>query len=260
MNMRTRRAHTDENNQVGSMFTSLHTDVEDPVERLHAVHDSAVDAKTSNESNPMVDALKIAGVFSPLLSQTVAGIWARNQLSRFIPLNISTVISNVPGPNFPLYSAGAQMVRYHGLGLLTPGCGVFHLVFSCNGVVTVTVLADREIIPDPEFYRQCLVASFAETKQALLGKSQPTKITGGKVKAKKTVLKQKKPAAKKTSAKKAGAKKAGAKKTLTKKRAAKRVSAKGVAAKTRQAGVPVKRVAAAKAKRKKTRARSTAAV
>ncbi|MGI9293167.1 MAG: wax ester/triacylglycerol synthase family O-acyltransferase, partial [Pseudomonadales bacterium] len=246
MNMRTRRAHTDENNQVGSMFTSLHTDIEDPVARLHAVHDSAVDAKASNESNPMVDALKIAGVFSPVVSKTVAGIWARNQLSRFIPLNISTVISNVPGPNFPLYSAGAQMVRYHGLGLLTPGCGVFHLVFSCNGVVTVTVLADRDIIPDPEFYRQCLVASFKETEKAVLGKVQPKKVTTKKVKAKPAV----KAKVKKTPAKKAAAKKIAVKKAPVKK----------AAAKTRQAGVPVKRATAAKTKRKKSRARSTAAV
>ena len=58
------------------------------------------------------------------------------------------------------------MVRYHAMGLLTPGCGVFHLVYSCNGLVTVTLLADRDIIPDPAFYRECLEASFAETLAA----------------------------------------------------------------------------------------------
>ncbi len=222
MDMRTRRAATDDNNQVGFMFTSLHTDMEDPAARLQAVHVSAADAKASNATNPMVDALKIAGVFSPLLSQTVAGIWARHQFSRFVPLHIATVISNVPGPNFPLYSAGAQIVRYHALGLLTPGCGVFHLVFSCNGVVTVTLLADREIIPDPEFYRQALVASFEATKKAVLGKAQPTKVA---VKTARSAVK--------VAAKKVPAKKPAAKKTATKSKPVRKTVAKKTAAKTR---------------------------
>ena len=165
MNMRTRRELTEDNNQIGSMFCAIHTNIEDPVERLTAVHTSAIDAKLSNESNPLVDALRIAGVFSPALSQSVAGLWSEHDLSKYIPANISTVISNVPGPNFPLYSAGAQMVRYHAMGLLTPGCGAFHLVYSCNGLITITLLADRDIVPDPEFYRQCMEASFAETKK-----------------------------------------------------------------------------------------------
>ena len=98
----------------------------------------------------------------------------------------NVVISNVPGPNFPLYSAGAQMVRYHAMGLLTPGCGAFHLVYSCNGLITITLLADRDIVPDPEFYRQCLEASFAETKQAADAVAKKKAPAKRKRKAKKT--------------------------------------------------------------------------
>jgi WS/DGAT/MGAT family acyltransferase len=160
LNMRTRRGVTDENNQVGSVFASLHTDIEDPLERLKAIRQSTEEAKASGEASPMVDSLALAGVFSPAITKTVAGIWSRNELSRFIPLNISTVISNVVGPDFPLYCAGAKMVDYYGLGLLTPGMGIFHLVFSYSGKITLSVLADRDIIPDPEFYHDCLIASY----------------------------------------------------------------------------------------------------
>ncbi len=132
MNMRTRREMTEDNNQVGSMFCEIHTNIADPVERLAAVHQSAIDAKASNEDNPMVEVLRVAGVFSPAFTQRAAQLWSKHQLSRFIPANISTVVSNVPGPTIPLYSAGAKMVRYHSLGLLTPGCGVFHLVYSAT--------------------------------------------------------------------------------------------------------------------------------
>jgi diacylglycerol O-acyltransferase / wax synthase len=168
LNMRMRRNSTEENNQVGSVFASLHSDISDPVERLLAIRQSTDTAKASGEASPMVDALKLAGVFSPVISKSVAGFWSRNGLSQHIPLNISTCISNVPGPNFPLYCAGAKLVDYYGLGVLTPGMGIFHLVFSYSGNITLSVLADRGIMPDPEFYHDCLVASYEELYSAAI--------------------------------------------------------------------------------------------
>jgi WS/DGAT/MGAT family acyltransferase len=162
LNMRTRRGTTDENNQVGSVFSSLHTDIADPIERITAIKGSTEEAKVSGEASPMVDALMLAGVLAPVISKSVARFWSRNQLSKHIPVNISTCISNVAGPNFPLYCAGAKMVDYYGLGVLTPGMGIFHLVFSYSGKLTLSVLADRDIMPDPEFYHDCLVTAYEE--------------------------------------------------------------------------------------------------
>ncbi|MFT4520480.1 MAG: diacylglycerol O-acyltransferase [Halioglobus sp.] len=162
LNMRTRRGVTEENNQVGSVFSSMHTDMSDPLERLMAINSSTTDAKLSGEASPMVDALKLAGVLSPAISKAVASFWSRNELSKHIPVNVSTCISNVAGPDFPLYCAGAKMVDYYGLGVLTPGMGIFHLVFSYSGKISLSVLADRDIMPDPEFYHDCLIASYEE--------------------------------------------------------------------------------------------------
>jgi WS/DGAT/MGAT family acyltransferase len=173
VNMRTRRGLTDDNNQVGSVFASLHTDIADPLERLAAIRQGTEEAKHSGEASPMVDAIKLAGVLSPAISKAVAGFWSRNELSQFIPLNVSTCISNVPGPDFPLYCAGAKMVDYYGLGLLTPGLGIFHLVFSYAGKVTLSVLADRDIMPDPEFYHDCLVASYEDLYAGTRGTRSP---------------------------------------------------------------------------------------
>ncbi len=168
LNMRTRRGATQENNQIGSVFSSLHTNISDPVERILAISKSTENAKLSGEASPMVDALMLAGVFSPVISKSVARFWSRNALSRHIPLNISTCISNVAGPDFPLYCAGAKLVDYYGLGVLTPGMGIFHLVFSYSGKVTLSVLADRNIMPDPEFYHDCLVAAYEELYAAAI--------------------------------------------------------------------------------------------
>ncbi|MEH6636819.1 MAG: WS/DGAT domain-containing protein, partial [Halioglobus sp.] len=55
-----------------------------------------------------------------------------------------------------------------GLGVLTPGMGIFHLVFSYAGKLSLSVLADRDIMPDPEFYHDCLVASYEELYSAAM--------------------------------------------------------------------------------------------
>ena len=283
LNMRTRRGITDDNNQVGSVYASLHTDIADPLERLQAINQSTAEAKLSGENSPLVDVLQVAGVFSPFISKTAAELWSRNQLSRHLPVNISTVVSNVAGPDFPLYCAGAKMVDYYGLGLLTPGVGLFHLVFSYSGKVTLSVLGDRDIMPDPETYHDCLVDSYEELFEAATAEAKRSaavkakgKVDGTrrkraadtktrtktktKVKRKtkaapgrKTASTKKSPAAKKAPAKK---KSPASKKAPAKKKAAvkaktpakkKAPAKKKIAAKTR---APARKKAAAKARPK----------
>ena len=252
LNMRTRRSTTDDNNQVGSVFASLHSDIKDPLQRLAAIRESTAEAKISGESSPMVDAMMLAGVLSPAITKTLAGLWSRNELSRFIPMNVSTCISNVAGPDFPLYCAGAKMVDYFGLGVLTPGMGIFHLVFSYSGKITLSVLADRDIIPDPEFYHDCLVAAYEELYAAAVLDAQGRSSKAVAAKAK-IISPRRKRAADGTAPKaktkaKAKAKKAsGAAKSTKAKRTA--PAGRKRAAKTAKvAKAPAKRKAAAKSK------------
>ena len=165
MNMRVRRGDNSDNNQVGSVFCKLHTDIEDPVERLRAIHQSANDAKEFGEKSPLVDALKLVGVFSPWFAKGGARLYSSGKISRHMPVNISTVVTNVPGPDFELYSAGARLVRYHGLGVLTPGIGLFHTVFSFGSSLTISVLADRDQLEQPHTYREALEESVAELRR-----------------------------------------------------------------------------------------------
>ena len=76
--------------------------------------------------------------------------------------------SPAAGPGIALMRLPQRdLVRYHGLGPLSPGMGIYHTVFSCNDTLTMSVLADREHMPDPAFYRECLEESFAELRDAL---------------------------------------------------------------------------------------------
>jgi hypothetical protein len=198
----------------------------------------------------MVDAMMLAGILSPAVTKFAAGFWARNELSRFIPMNVSTCISNVAGPDFPLYCAGAKMVDYYGLGVLTPGMGIFHLVFSYAGKLTLSVLADRAIMPDPEFYHDCLEASYNELYGAAVPQARGGKSKAAVAKTKGKSPKRKAPAKKKAKAEvksRAPAKRKTPAKTKAKAAAKRKAPAKRKAAKARPKAT---RRAAGKAKPK----------
>ncbi len=176
VNMRTRVGETGDNNQVGAMTAKIHTDIADPVERLHAIKQSLDEAKAYIDT-PLVEMSKFMGALPPLVSKPIAATYVRNRLTRLMPLGVATVITNIMGPPFPVYCAGAQLVRFYPLGLINPGLGLFHAVFSLTGKVSISVTADRDQLPDPEFYRECIEASHDELRAALLSPpaAQPRK-------------------------------------------------------------------------------------
>jgi hypothetical protein len=86
---------------------------------------------------------------------------------------LHTLISNVPGPREPLYLAGAEMKLITGLGPCTDGIGLFHTISSYCDTICIGFQSCPEMLPDPEFYTQCLQASYSELAQA--AKSRVTK-------------------------------------------------------------------------------------
>jgi hypothetical protein len=80
------------------------------------------------------------------------------------PPPYNTVVTNVPGPQQPLYMAGAQMVASYGFGMVHDNMGLMNVITSYVGKLAVTATADRDMMPDPAFYAQCLQGSFDELK------------------------------------------------------------------------------------------------
>ena len=169
VNMRKRGTVTDENNVVASMMTLIHTDIADPVDRLFTIHQEIDEAKKLI-GTPLSNPFKIGGLLPPFMIKPISRLYNHAELTRFLPAGTPCVITNVPGPQLDLYSNGAKLVKMHLLGMLTPGVGLFHAIFSLGDMLTITVLADREQMPDPTFYRQCLEESYVELRDAVLGK------------------------------------------------------------------------------------------
>ncbi len=149
-----------------------------PVVRLHQV---SYALRAHSETGKAVAADRIAGVagFAPTtfhaLGSRVAVKEGRN--------NVNLVITNVPGPQFPMYLAGAEMVETYPVPPLHPGFSLAVGVTSYDGAVYYGITADRDALPDIEVLGQCvresldeLVDSATETRlRAPRGRKKPLK-------------------------------------------------------------------------------------
>jgi hypothetical protein len=147
-------------------------DIEDPIDRLFAIHEEINEAKKLI-GTPLSNPFKIGGILPPYMAYPISRFYSDAELTRYLPAGTPCVITNVPGPQLDLYSTGAKLVKMYLLGMLTPGVGLFHAIFSLGDMLTITVLAARGQMPDPAFYRQCMEESYAELKAAVLDKPKP---------------------------------------------------------------------------------------
>ena len=96
-----------------------------------------------------------------------AALYSRLKLADKLSPFVNTVVTNVPGPPIPLYSAGAKLVGMFGQLCLVDGVRLGHVVHSYMGDITIGFVADRSAMPDPEFYAKCLTESFEEHLDAV---------------------------------------------------------------------------------------------
>ncbi len=158
-------------NRISMMTATLATHETDPVMRMalvsagmRGVKDlaNAIGGRTLADLSDAVPGL-LLGVGSRGLAQLAAR-------SRG-PVQANASVTNVPGPTEPLYFTGARAVGTYGAGPIAHGMGLIHLISSYVGQVAFSFTADRDMLPDPEFYAQCLRGSLEE----LVATSRPAR-------------------------------------------------------------------------------------
>lgn len=136
------------NNKVSAMFTSLATDVEDPIKRLRVIHEVTKGAKEDHNVLGATLLQDWAEHAAPTTFALAARLYSSMNLSdRHRPIH-NVVISNVPGPPFPLYYAGAQLQYTLPMGPVMEGAGLNITVLSYMDNVDIGFMACRELVPD----------------------------------------------------------------------------------------------------------------
>jgi WS/DGAT/MGAT family acyltransferase len=135
-------------NRILLMSAALLTDEADPVERLRRTHEALLEMKERHRALP-ADLLQDANHFiPPAVFSRAARLTFRAQTSGVGRPNWNLVISNVPGPQIPLYLAGARMDANYPVSVITDGMGLNITVMSYMGHLDFGILADRDQMPD----------------------------------------------------------------------------------------------------------------
>jgi WS/DGAT/MGAT family acyltransferase len=162
-------------NKIAMMVVSLGTDIADPLGRLTAVQRST---SRSKEINTAVEARTLAEsseLFPGALLGLAVRALPRVGAGRMTSMIGNVCVTNVPGSQVPLYLCGARMEAYYGLGPVYDNAGPIHLVVSYLGKVHLSVTSCRELMPDMDFYIECLRRALAELVEAAAPARQPAK-------------------------------------------------------------------------------------
>jgi diacylglycerol O-acyltransferase / wax synthase len=143
--------------QIAGHLVDLPIGEQSPVIRLHQV---SYAFKAHRETGRAVAANRLAGIagFAPTTFHALGSRVAAEQARKGFHLSVT----NVPGPQFPLYAAGAIMKATYPVHPLLPGQALAIGVTSYNGGVHYGITADRDALPDIEVFGQCLVAALDE--------------------------------------------------------------------------------------------------
>lgn len=154
-------------NQVSAMYIQLATDIEDPIKRLEKIHINTLVGKLYQDA---IDAKSLMG-FAELIPFGLAGVasrfYSRSALAKRHSPFFNLVITNVPGPNIPLYLAGHKLLANMGTAPVFDGMGLILPVLSYNGTITISPTSSMNLMPDLDNFTKYLLESANELEAAV---------------------------------------------------------------------------------------------
>ena len=148
------------------MSASLHTDVADPEQRLRRIHESMRIAKEQHRALPASLLQDFAQFAPPAVAARAARVIARATVANLMDVPFNVIISNVPGPQFPIYGVGAKLVASYPVSAINDGVGLNITVTSYDGKLDFGLVACRELMPDVWDLMDYLGDALHELKEA----------------------------------------------------------------------------------------------
>jgi WS/DGAT/MGAT family acyltransferase len=165
-------------NKVSAMLAMLPTNLHDPEKRLETAHAATQIAKAQQAAIPQGLVDQISDFAVPALTARAARVvFATGLLHRLPPFNVT--ISNVPGPNVPVYLCGAKLLADYPVSVITAGQGLNITLVGYLGRLHFGLTSCRELVPDLD-----TLASYLVDELELLAKAAAPRPAGSARKAK----------------------------------------------------------------------------
>jgi diacylglycerol O-acyltransferase / wax synthase len=199
MSVRSTDQKGDMGNRVSQLLVRLATQEPDPVARLNLIKSETALAKEQINAIGADTLSNWAEFAAPAVAARAARLYASMGLANRHKPIYNVTISNVPGPQIPLYSSGAKLVEWYPMGPIFDGIGLNMTVMSYMGDVYVGLLACRETVAGLWDLAQYMVDGLDELLAASAPGTDKPSVTKpeGKKAGKKAGVKAKKPAASK---------------------------------------------------------------
>lgn len=166
ISVRSRAQMRDVNNQVSGMWAALGTDIDDHLERLRFVHQQTDCAKQDIDAIGATILRDWAEFNTPGAFNLAVRLYTSLGLvERMAPVH-NVIISNVPGPQQPLYLAGNKIEAMYPLGPVMEGVGVNISLASYEDCVGFAIHVDQDLVTDVGEIAELFEPVFDELKRA----------------------------------------------------------------------------------------------
>ncbi len=160
------------NNQISNMLIPIATHVEEPIERLELIHEYTSLGKVRHRAMGAKTIAKMADSVPFGLANLAAGIYSRYNLSQLHRPIFNVTITNVPGPQDPLYMNGHKVLSVMGMGPVIDGQGLIIAILSYAGQITISSTSDVSTIPDIDLFSRYIRETANELENIILEKEK----------------------------------------------------------------------------------------
>ena len=146
-------------NRVAAMWAPLPVGISDPVTRLQTISDAMQEIKQSGQAVGAQVLTTLTGFAPPTIMAQAARLQARQRL-------FNLVVTNVPGPQLPLFLLGRQLDAVYPMVPLAENTALGIAIMSYNGQLNFGLVSDFDTVPDLEVLAEELQSAIAELSAA----------------------------------------------------------------------------------------------
>ena len=157
---------TSNTNQVASMNCAIGSDIEDPLERLHAVHGNSGRSKKYLGAIKDIFPTDYSFFGAPVIVSAMAQMASRTDIVNYLPSPLNVAISNVPGPRRHMYFAGSKVLTYFPVSIPMHGCALNITLQSYVDRLDFGLVACKRAVPDVQDIADNIVAEFEILQKA----------------------------------------------------------------------------------------------
>ena len=151
-------------NQASMSLVSLGTHLADPAKRLAHIRTATGAMKSTMGRMKSILPTDFPSIGVPWLIEAAASLYGKAKAAERLPQVANVVISNVPGPQVPLYLAGARVRSNHPTSIVVHGLALNITVQSFDAAMDFGLMADAAALPDVRALAQAVDAALDELR------------------------------------------------------------------------------------------------